>query len=138
MNLRTALKEVLDAHKTALAGGVCSCGYDPQGEFGKYQEAHRAHLADVLALAVEQHSMESQSKVAKQDTPAGDPLADAISTACDWMYVTHYVVCAAVFDDAGEPMTLTLRSPGLPLWMQHGLLSYCLSSTVAQPFWDRD
>ena len=71
-------------------------------------------------------------------TNSADPIADAIAAQCDGMYVTHYVVAAAVIDSEGEPLTVKMISPGLPLWMQHGLLSYEASATVAQPVWSHD
>lgn len=73
-----------------------------------------------------------------EDRPTSDRIADAIATKCDGMFVTHYIVAAAVIAPDGEPLTIKIASPGLPLWMQHGLLSYEASATAAQPVWSHD
>lgn len=50
--------------------------------------------------------------------------------------VTHYVVVAAGITDDGDEYTTSITSPGLPLWMTHGLLSYEAAATVPQPIYD--
>ena len=66
-----------------------------------------------------------------------DPIADAIAQAADGAFVTHYVVVAALIDEDGEPLTYTMTSPGLPLWMRHGLLSYEAAAAIPQPEYER-
>lgn len=62
-------------------------------------------------------------------------LGAAIGAVTGRPMVTHYVVVAAVIDQDGEPETHTITSPGLPLWMAHGLLSYEAAATTPQPAW---
>lgn len=113
----------------------CQCGESFAGA-DMPRVAHRAHVADRVWRALEQH-LESQRQGASKEVPVavGDPLADAIGTACEWMMVTHYVVCAAVIADDGEPVTVMLSSPGLPNWQKYGLMTYCAGSIAAQPTW---
>lgn len=68
---------------------------------------------------------------------SADPLGDAIAARIDAPLVTHYVVVAAVIEDDGGEITAMIPSPGLPLWMQHGLLSYEAAATVPQPFYEK-
>lgn len=51
--------------------------------------------------------------------------------------VTHYVVTAAIIQPDGSEATITLPSPGMPLWQQHGLLSYEASGLVPQPIYEQ-
>ena len=62
-------------------------------------------------------------------------LSDAIRAVAGGSIVTHYVVVAAVIDEDGDGPTHTITSPGLPLWMTHGLLSYEAAATTPQPPW---
>ena len=64
-----------------------------------------------------------------------DPIGDALAAAIDVPFVTHYAaVVAAVMDD-GTEITHLVTSPGLPLWMAHGLLSYEAAASTPQPNW---
>ena len=52
-----------------------------------------------------------------------------------FFFVTHYAaVVAAVMED-GTEITHLVTSPGLPLWMAHGLLSYEAAASTPQPNW---
>lgn len=46
-----AVRPVLDAHAWVL-DSVCACGLDLGAEHGKYQQARRAHTAEVVARAL--------------------------------------------------------------------------------------
>lgn len=64
-------------------------------------------------------------------------LADVLAKMAEVDFVTHYVVVAATATAESEGTHL-ITSPGLPLWMAHGLLSYEAASTQPQPFWTLD
>lgn len=51
--------------------------------------------------------------------------------------VTHYVVTAAIIQPDGSEATITFPSPGMPLWQQHGLLSYEAAGLVPQPIYEQ-
>lgn len=65
-------------------------------------------------------------------------IADAIGAVCDGALITHYVTVAAGINADGEEFTTTITSPGLPMWMTHGLLSYEAGATTPQPNWMQD
>lgn len=64
-------------------------------------------------------------------------LADVLAKISGADFVTHYVVVAATAS-ADSETTHLITSPGLPLWMAHGLLSYEAASAQPQPFWAVD
>ena len=66
---------------------------------------------------------------------SADPIADAIAERMEAPMVTHYVVVAALIDENGTETTACIPSPGLPLWMQHGLLAYEAAASVPQPIY---
>lgn len=68
---------------------------------------------------------------------SADPIADAIADAAEVSFVTHYVVVAATVDPDGNSGTHLIPSPGLPLWMQHGLLAYEAAASIPQPFYQK-
>ena len=68
-------------------------------------------------------------------TDSADPIADAIAECMEAPIVTHYVVVAAVINTEGVEETALIPSPGLPRWMQHGLLAYEAAASVPQPFY---
>jgi hypothetical protein len=67
--------------------------------------------------------------------PSADPLADAIRDAIGSPFVTHYVVVVSTIEANGEPCTGHISSPGMPLWMKHGLLSYEAAGLIPQPLY---
>lgn len=68
-------------------------------------------------------------------TDSADPIADAIAAHLEEPIVTHYVVVAAVINTEGVEQTALIPSPGLPLWMQHGLLAYEAAASIPQPIY---
>ncbi|MDQ3276480.1 MAG: hypothetical protein M3Q39_16005 [Actinomycetota bacterium] len=65
-------------------------------------------------------------------------IATAIAAVTGASMVTHYVVVAAVILADGVDTTATIVSPGLPLWQQHGLLSYEAGAATPEPAWALD
>ena len=66
-----------------------------------------------------------------------DPIGDALAASIDVPFVTHYAAVAAAVMEDGTEITHLVTSPGLPLWMAHGLLSYEAAALIPQPEYER-
>lgn len=64
-------------------------------------------------------------------------LHDALKDLMEVDFVTHFVIVAAgaTAEDEG---TYLIKSPGLPNWQAHGMLSYEAAAMAPQPIWSYD
>ena len=69
------------------------------------------------------------------DPNAERELRDAIAKAVDSPIIGRYVVVFESVEEDGHSCIGRLPSPGLPMWMQMGMLNFEASGLVAQPIW---
>ena len=69
------------------------------------------------------------------DPNAERELRDAIAKAVDSPIISRYVIVFESVEEDGRPCIGRLPSPGLPMWMQMGMLNFEASGLTAQPLW---
>lgn len=72
------------------------------------------------------------------DAEAIATIEQAIIAGTDAQLVTRFVVVAETIDPDGTPSLLSLKSPGLPLWVASGMLRWEADTMSGQPIWTAD